>query len=71
MKLLSDWRDVLKRAWSIRLIVLAGILSGLEVILPMVNDQFPRGLFAVVSLLVTAGAFIARIVAQKNLKDVD
>ena len=69
MKLLSDWKSVVKKAWSIRLIALAGILSGLEVVLPMVDDYFQRGQFAVASLLVTAGAFIARLVAQNDLKD--
>ena len=34
MKLVSDWRHVLRNAWSVRLIVLAALLSGLEVVLP-------------------------------------
>lgn len=32
MKLVADWRRVLKRPWSIRAMIPAGILSGLEVI---------------------------------------
>jgi hypothetical protein len=67
MRLISDWKEVLRKAWSIRLIVLAGALSGAEVILPLFVDAFPRGLFAVLSMLVVTGAFIARLVAQKDL----
>ena len=38
-KLLPNAGRVLRRAWSIRLIVVAGILSGCEVALPII-DQF-------------------------------
>ena len=71
MRLKSNWRDVVKRAWSIRLIVLAGILSGLEVALPLLQDYLPihPGVFAALSMIVVTLAFISRIVAQENLKD--
>lgn len=75
MKLVSDWRRVLKRAWSIRLLVLAGILSGLEVIfsLPDIADRldWPQGIFAALSGLTTAAAFVARLVAQGNVNETD
>ena len=32
-RLLPDWRDILRRAWSIRLMLLAGLLSGCEAVL--------------------------------------
>ncbi len=71
MKLIPDVRRVLRHAWSVRLIVAAGILSGCEVALPII-DQFvtiPRGAFAALTGLVTCGALISRLVAQENLKD--
>ncbi len=68
MKLIANWREILRYAWSIRLMILAGILSGVEVILPLFADCCPRGLFAVLSLLTIAGAFVARIVAQKDVQ---
>lgn len=68
MKLISNWRDILRYAWSIRLMILAGVLSGVEVILPLFADCCPRGLFAVLSMLTIAGAFVARIVAQKDVQ---
>ena len=34
MKLIAGWRRMLLRVWSIRLLLLAGALSGLEFALP-------------------------------------
>lgn len=75
MRLVPDWRRVLKRAWSIRLLILAGILSGVEVVLSIPDIQlwldFPPGIFAGLSFLATAGAFVARILAQPGVFDAD
>ena len=48
MELVPHWRRVLKHAWSIRLMLLAGLLSGLEVALPLIDGLFdiPQGVFA-------------------------
>lgn len=62
----DDWRRILRKAWSIRFIILAGLLSGAEVILPFFADAIPRGIFAVLSFAAVSAAFIARIVAQKD-----
>lgn len=69
MRLIENWKKVLRYGWSIRLIVLAGLLSGAEIVLPLFVDSIPRNLFAVLSMLVTAGAFVARIVAQPRMRD--
>lgn len=69
MRLLPDWKRVLRKAWSIRLMLLAGLLSGCEVILPLYADRFQRGAFAALSLLVISGAFVMRLVAQKDMRD--
>ena len=70
-RLVTDWKAVLKRAWSIRLLVLAGVLSGAEVALPLLPSfiSWNPGVFALLSFLATAGAFVARLVAQSNLGD--
>ena len=69
MNLVSNWRRVLHHAWSIRLVVAAGILSGAEIALPLIQDllPIPRGVFAGLSFLATAGAFVARFVAQQSV----
>ncbi|EJK83527.1 hypothetical protein [Rhizobium sp. AP16] len=74
LKLVPDAGRVLRRAWSIRFIVAAGILSGCEIALPIIDQvvTIPRGIFAALSGLVTCGALISRLVAQENLKgDID
>lgn len=67
MKLAPNWKTILKKAWSIRLMLLAALLSGAEVVLPFFSHAMPRGVFAFVSFLVVAAAFIARLVAQQGI----
>ena len=69
MRLIDDWKKVLRYGWSIRLIVLAGLLSGLEIVLPMFGDVLPRRLFAALMFSVTVAAFIARLTAQPKMRD--
>jgi len=69
MRLGDDWKEILQKAWSIRLMILAGILSGIEVALPLIDGyiEIDRGIFAAASGIVVMAAFIARLVAQKDL----
>jgi hypothetical protein len=69
LRLNDEWKLILRKAWSIRLILLAGLLSGIEVALPLIDGSLPRGGFAALSLLVTGGAFVARLLAQKDFSD--
>jgi Kef-type K+ transport system membrane component KefB len=73
MNLVPHWRRVLKRAWSIRLMILAGLLSGVEVILGLPDIQlwldWQPGIFAGLSFLATAAAFVARLLAQTGVSD--
>lgn len=71
MQLVSDWKRILQRAWSIRLMVLAAILSGAEVAMPYLDGyvDIPPRLFALLSGLTVSAAFIARIVAQRSIND--
>ncbi len=70
MKLIDEWRWVMRKAWPVRLLMLAAILSGLEVTIQVmvgfsVQIPFiPPGIFAILSGLVTVAALIARFVAQ-------
>lgn len=67
LHLVWNWREILRYAWSIRLIIVAGLLSGAEVALPLIQSVLPvpPGIFAGLSFAATAGAFVARIVAQE------
>ena len=67
MQLYDNWKEIVRRSWSLRFIILAGVLSGLEVILPLFGDVFPRGTFAILNFVAVSGAFISRLVAQKGI----
>lgn len=67
MKLIRNWKDVLTKAWSARLMILAGILSGAEVALPYFTAVIPPGILSALSSMVVSAAFIARFLAQKNM----
>lgn len=70
MRLIDDWKTTLARAWSVRWIIAAGLLSGAEVALPLAREAIeplgllPPGAFAVLAALASAGAVVARVLAQ-------
>lgn len=71
MRLVPDWRRVLARAWSVRFILLTGLLEGLAVAVPLVGPMLPieplwLGLAATVS---TAAALVARLLAQDSIRE--
>ncbi len=65
-RLLPDWRTLVRRAWSIRLMALAFVFTSTEVMLPFFSDAIPPRLFAVLSGVAVAGAFVARLMAQQK-----
>jgi hypothetical protein len=67
MKLYDNWKEILRKAWSIRFMVIAAVLSGIEIVLPMFADQFPRNTFAILSFVFVGAAFVSRIVAQRDV----
>lgn len=68
-RLVTNWKQVMKRSWSIWLIVLAGLMSGLEASISRLPDvmELPQGTYAALSLAVSACAWVARLLAQKEL----
>ncbi|MEZ2132453.1 MULTISPECIES: hypothetical protein [unclassified Sinorhizobium] len=77
MKLLPDWRlawsqvrarllpdveDILKRAWSLRLIELAFAADLILNLVPVVSDYLPWWL----TLLLLVGAYVARLLVQPD-----
>lgn len=67
MKLIDNAKKVLRHAWSVRLGILAAVLSGAEVIVPLFVDAMPRALFAILSFLTVVAAVLARFVAQPRM----
>ena len=68
VKLLSNWQKILQRAWSIRLMLIEGLFSGLEVAVPLLQGVLPihPGLFAALSLVAVMGAFVTRLLVQRG-----
>lgn len=67
MELLPDWKRIARRAWSFRLSIIAALLSGAEVVLPLFIDMLPRNLFASLSFVAVVGAALARVVSQPRM----
>lgn len=67
IKLYPNWKQIVRKAWSVRFMMIAAILSACEVVLPMYEDTIPRNIFASLSFFFVTAAFISRIVAQRDL----
>jgi len=68
VKLLSDWKLILKKAWSIRLWALAATFETLSMVLPIFIDDVSRPMFSVLSLIAAGGGIWARLIEQKGVK---
>lgn len=68
MRLIPGWQGVLRRAWSIKFMLAAGLFTGLEFVLPYIHDFFPldRGVFAALGFIATAGGLVSRLIAQRQ-----
>lgn len=70
-RLIDNAGAVLRRAWSVRLSLLASLLAGLEALggaLPQLQAALPPRLFAALSAACAIGAIVARVVSQANLR---
>lgn len=67
MTLNANWRTLVRKAWSVKFMVLAFVLTMAEVMLPFFSDAVPPRTFAVLSGLAVAGAFVSRLIAQKDM----
>lgn len=65
MKLLDNWRDVLSRAWSLKLVGFAAFMDVLQNVVPAVSDYMPWW----ATVLILALAAVARLLTQKGLSD--
>lgn len=69
MMLVDDWQTIAKKAWSMRLSLLAAAFAAAEVALPFFSDFIPPQTMAILATVTAAGAAIARIVAQPSMHD--
>lgn len=70
----SQWEKIVRHAWSVRWLALAGLLSGIEAALPYLFDLgvmprwASRALIIAMPIIIMA-AFVARISAQKEFEE--
>jgi len=71
MMLLPDWKDILKRAWSVKFLTAAAVVSGCETIVSMSGTTlFPPGVASAVTGVLAALGILARVLAQKEAEEV-
>jgi hypothetical protein len=71
MQLVWNWKAIVKRAWSMRLMLLAVVFSGLEVALPLLEDvtSLDKGVFSALCGLTVMIAMVSRIVYQPSVRE--
>ena len=69
MKMLNEWKLLLRKAWSLRLLGIAAVLSGLEAIAPFAAPWLGQRAFALLMFSIVAAAFIAPLLPQKGVTD--
>ena len=66
--LVTDWKAILTKAWSVKFNVAAALFGGAELAVQLVKpDGIEPGLFAALAALVSICATGARVLAQKEL----
>ena len=69
MTLLPNWKRIARKAWSVRLMAAASVLTGCEAVLPYVESSITRGSFALLSFIIVTAALLARFIVQKDMSD--
>lgn len=73
LRFVDDWRNVLKRAWSIRVGAFWTVIAGLVVLAPMISDEAKAVIgpwtFALVFFLAFVSGGIARLLKQPGTEE--
>jgi len=65
-ELAPDWPWLVRHAWSMRFMMLAGVFGTVEIMLPLFMDDMPRHVFAVLSIVAIVGGMASRVMVQKR-----
>jgi Kef-type K+ transport system membrane component KefB len=75
MNLVPNAREILRKAWSVRLqalqVVVFGAAFGLQMIWPQLGDALPTSVFIGGAVIIGALTIMARLVKQKGISDED
>lgn len=67
MRLYPNWREILRKAWTIKFGVLATVFAVMQVVVPIYADSLPKHLFAILTGISTLGVIVARLVWQEDV----
>lgn len=65
----KNWKKLIKRAWSLRLMGFAALLTGAEACAPFIEPYVGQQFFALLMFTLVSSAFAARLIVQKEFKD--
>lgn len=65
----ARWKQILAYHYSAWLILTAGVMEGLHAGLPVVSHYIPDRLYSALIGIVTAAAYVSKIIIQKGGKD--
>lgn len=64
MTLHDNWRELLRKSWTIRWQAAAMVLDTAQMVLPMFTDNFRPAPFAGLLFVIALGGIVARLLAQ-------
>lgn len=67
--MIPAWRVILRKAWSVRLNLLATLFLAMELIVPFLTNRVPPYLFVILALVSVIGSTWARVLIQKNMQE--
>ena len=67
--MIPAWRVTLRKAWSVRLNLLATLFLAMELIVPFLTNRVPPYLFVILALVSVIGSTWARVLIQKNMQE--
>lgn len=70
-RLIPKWRLMLRYAWSVRLIFVAGILAGAQAVLPFLTEIIPPRILAVLTFVIVMGALVSQFIVQQKISGDD
>ena len=68
-RLLDDWKTVVVKAWSVRLALFWGALSGLYLAWPALSSFMPMQAYVAGSMVIAAAIGVARLTKQAGVSD--
>ncbi len=70
LALYDNWRTILRKSWNLKFVGLAAVLTGCEAVVTVTGVEWiplPHGARLALLFVVIVAAFIARLVAQRDV----